>query len=314
MSLPAAASRAVGRAVLPFAPMSTTSEVPAEFRHAAARPGPLRLLLDAVDDVLSRRRLVGYLVRADIKKKGADTFLGNLWWVIDPLLQMLVYVIFVAIIFQRKTPDYPLFVLAAILPWKWFTSSMNDATTSVTSQGQLIRQIQFPKIVLPMASTSAAVVGFAFGLLPLLAIMLLYPHRLSPYLLLIPVIAVVQYLFTLGVSFFVAGVNVFFRDLGNVLRHFLRLWFYLSPGLYSIDQLRASATLGVHPTILAILHANPFATLFEAYRAVIYGQPEGGPQFPDFTALGALAVASLILIALGAIVFKRLEPMYAKVL
>lgn len=294
--------------------MSTTSEVPAEFRHAAARPGPFHLLGEAVQDVLSRRRLVAYLVRADIRKKGADTFLGNLWWVLDPLLQMLVYVIFVSIIFQRSTPDYPLFVLAAILPWKWFTSSLNDATVSVTSQGSLIRQIQFPKIVLPMAATSAAVVGFAFSLVPLAAIMLLYPHRISAYLVLIPVVAVVQFLFTLGVSFIVAAVNVFFRDLGNVLRHILRLWFYLSPGLYSLTMLEDSKTFHEHPTILRILELNPFATLFEAYRSVIYGQADTGPHLPDFAALATLAVASTLLIALGAVMFKRLEPMYAKVL
>jgi lipopolysaccharide transport system permease protein len=300
--------------VLPFAAMSTTSEVPAEFRHAAARPGPFGLLGEALGDVLSRRRLVGYLVRADIRKKGADTVLGNLWWVLDPLLQMLVYVVFVTIIFQRPTPDYPLFVLAAILPWKWFTSSINDATISVTSQGSLIRQIQFPKIVLPMASTSAAVVGFAFSLIPLGAIMLIYQERISGYLVLIPVIGVVQYLFTLGAAFIVAGVNVFFRDLGNVLRHFLRLWFYLSPGLYSLQMLEESGVFRDYPVILRILQLNPFATLFEAFRAVIYGQPEGGPHLPDFVALGALTVASLVLIAIGSVIFKRLEPMYAKVL
>ena len=300
--------------MLPFAPMSTTSEVPAAFRHAAARPGPFHLLGEAVQDVLSRRRLVAYLVRADIRKKGADTFLGNLWWVLDPLLQMLVYVIFVSIIFQRSTPDYPLFVLAAILPWKWFTSSLNDATVSVTSQGSLIRQIQFPKIVLPMAATSAAVVGFAFSLIPLAGIMLLYPHRISAYLVLIPVVAVVQFLFTLGMSFMVAAVNVFFRDLGNVLRHILRLWFYLSPGLYSLTMLEDSKTFREHPTILRILELNPFATLFEGYRSVIYGQADTGPHLPDFAALATLAIASTLLIALGAVLFKRLEPMYAKVL
>jgi ABC-type polysaccharide/polyol phosphate export permease len=294
--------------------MSTTSEVPAEFRHAAARPGPLTLLGEALEDILSRRRLVGYLVRADIKKKGADTFLGNLWWVLDPLLQMLVYVIFVSVIFDRDTPDYPLFVLAAILPWKWFTSSVNDATTSVTSQGSLIRQIQFPKIVLPMAATSAAVVGFAFSLIPLVGIMLFYAHRLSPFLLLIPLVAAVQYLFTLGVGFIVAGVNVFFRDLGNVLRHFLRLWFYLSPGLYSLQMLESSKVFEQYPVLLRILQLNPFATLFEGFRAVIYGAPDGGPHLPDFGALGALAVVSIVLIAIGGIIFKRLEPMYAKVL
>ena len=96
--------------MLPFRPMSATSEAPAAFRHSAARPGPLALIREGIDEILSRRRLVRYLVQADLKKKGADTLLGNIWWVLDPLLQMAVYVILVAIIFQASTPDYPLFI------------------------------------------------------------------------------------------------------------------------------------------------------------------------------------------------------------
>ena len=198
VAAPAAPGGSARSEVLPFAAMSATSEAPAAFRHAAARPGPLRLIGEAIEDIRSRRRLVRYLVQADIKKKGADTFLGNLWWILDPLLQMGVYVVFVSLILDVKTPDYPLFILSAILPWKWFTTSIGDAASSVVSQEKLIKQIQFPKIVLPVAATTAGVVGFAFGLMPLAAIMLLYPHRISPFLLLIPVIAVVQFVFTLG--------------------------------------------------------------------------------------------------------------------
>ena len=300
--------------VLPFAPMSATSEAPAAFRHAAARPGPLRLIGEGIEDIRSRRRLVRYLVQADIKKKGANTFLGNLWWVLDPLLQMGVYVVFVSLILAVKTPDYPLFILAAILPWKWFSSSLSDAAGSVVSQGQLIKQIQFPKLVLPVAATTAGVVGFVFGLIPLAGIMLLYADRISPYLLLIPVIAVVQYVFTLGMALLVSAINVFFRDLGNVLRHVLRLWFYLSPALYSMAVLDGSATFQQNPILRTIAHANPFAVLFESYRAVIYGQPEGAPHAPDWLSLLVLLGASVVLVAIGAIVFKRLEPTYAKVL
>ena len=300
--------------MLPFAAMSATSEAPAAFRHAAARPGPIRLLGEAVDDVVSRRRLVRYLVQADIRKKGADTFLGNLWWIMDPLLQMGVYVVFVSLILSRSTPDYPLFILSAILPWKWFTASVTDAAGSVVSQEKLIKQIQFPKIVLPVAATSAGVVGFVFGLIPLGGIMLLYDHRISPFLLFIPVIAVVQYVFTLGLSLLVSAINVFFRDLGNVLRHFMRLWFYLSPGLYSLELLDSSATFQANPLLSTIAHANPIAILFESYRAVIYGTPEGPPRAPDALPLLLLLGASLVLVAIGTIVFKRLEPTYAKVL
>lgn len=294
--------------------MSTTSEAPAAFRHAASRPGPLSALREAIEDIASRQRLVRYLVAADIRKKGADTLLGNIWWVLDPLLQMGVYVVFVSLILDVKTPDYPLFVLSAILPWKWFTTSIGDAASSVVSQDKLIKQIQFPKLVLPVSATTAGVVGFAFGLLPLAAIMLLYGHRISPFLVLIPVIASVQYVFTLGVSFLVSAINVFFRDLGNLLRHFLRLWFYLSPALYSLAVLDASATFQQNPLLRTLAHANPFAILFESYRAVIYGQPEGLPHAPDWIALFALLGASIVLLAIGAIVFKRLEPTFAKVL
>ena len=150
----------------------------------------------------------------------------------------------------------------------------------MVSQEKLIKQIQFPKLVLPVAATTAGVVGFVFGLIPLGGIMLLYADRISPFLLLIPVIAFVQYVFTLGMALLVSAINVFFRDLGNVLRHVLRLWFYLSPALYSMAVLDASATFQQNPLLRTLAHANPFAVLFEAYRAVIYGQPDGAAARP----------------------------------
>ena len=300
--------------MLPFAAMSATSEAPAAFRHSAARPGPLVLIREGIDEIRSRRRLVRYLVQADMKRKGADTLLGNIWWVLDPLLQMVVYVVFVAVILQASNPDYPLFILSAILPWKWFTATVNDATSSVVSQERLIKQIQFPKIVLPVASTMAGVVGFAFGLLALALIMLFYRDRISINLLFIPAIAMVQFVFTLGVALAVSSVNVFFRDLGNVLRHLLRLWFYLSPALFSLTRLENTAFMQERPYLMDLARLNPFAILFESYRAVIYGTPDGGPALPNWSALAGLLVASVILVGLTTVLFKRLEPSFAKVL
>jgi lipopolysaccharide transport system permease protein len=153
-----------------------------------------------------------------------------------------------------------------------------------------------------------------YGSIPLGAIMLLYADRISPYLLLIPVIAVVQYTFTLGSSLLVSAINVFFRDLGNILRHFLRLWFYLSPALYSLSTLDSSEVFQQNPLLRTLAHANPFGILFESYRAVIYGTPDGPPHAPAWLPLILLFGASLVLVAIGAVVFKRLEPTYAKVL
>jgi ABC-type polysaccharide/polyol phosphate export permease len=295
--------------------MSATSEAPAAYRNTAGDPGAIRLIRDAIDDVRSRRRLVRYLVAADIHKRGADTFLGNFWWVLDPLLQMLVYVVLVTLIARGQgIPNYPLFIFCAILPYKWFTASVMDASSSVASQDRLIKQIQFPKLVLPVAATIAGVVGFVCGLIPLGGLMLFSIDSITPYLLLIPVIAAVQFVFTLAVAVFVSAGNVFFRDLGNVLRHLLRLWFYLSPGLYSLALLDEVNALQQFPFLKVLLNANPFAILFEAYRAVTYGTIDGPPTAPDWAALAILLAVSTVLLAWAVVFFKRVEPNFAKVL
>jgi homopolymeric O-antigen transport system permease protein len=270
----------------------------------------------AIQDVVSRRRLIRYLVQAEMKKRGSDTLLGNLWWILDPLLQMVVYVVFVTIIANRNQADYPLFIFAAILPFKWYTAVVTDSASAVVTRSHLIRQIAFPKIVLPVATATAEVVGFAWGLIPLFGIMLFYSDRISLFLLWLPVIAVVQYVFSVATAIFVSAANVFFRDLGNIIGHLLRLWWFLSPGLYSLDSMSSVAIFKEHPSIIGIAKLNPFAVLFEAYRSVIYGTADGhgAPHAPDLGSLAALFLVSLGLVALAAIFFKRVEPNFAKVL
>jgi ABC-type polysaccharide/polyol phosphate export permease len=288
--------------------MDISQEAPAAFRTSAVRPGPFGLLGEAISDIRSRWRLIRYLAQADLKRKGTNTFFGNIWWILDPLLQMAVYVILVTVIFQRTTPAYPLFIFAAILPWKWFSTVVSDAITSVSGQDRLIKQIQFPKIVLPSAAMSAGIAQFAFGLIPLAAMLaLFYSDRVSLSLVFIPLVAFVQFVFTLAIGFFVAALNVFFRDVGNLARHILRLWFYLSPGLYGADTV---AKLGEkEPVIAHLMKVNPFFTILESYRdAIYYG------RMPDLAMLGVVLGASLVLLVVATIFFKRLEPAFAKVL
>jgi lipopolysaccharide transport system permease protein len=286
----------------------TTYEASGSFRSSAARPGGLALIREGIAEVLARRRLIRYLVQADIKKKGSNTLLGNIWWVVDPLLQMAVYVVLVSIIFQRPGEDYPLFLFAAILPWKWFASSVQDGTSSIIGSERLIKQIHFPKLVLPFAAVFAGIVNFCFGLIPLAALIILfYADRATAWLALLPLVAAVQLLFALPVAIVLGAINVFYRDLGNLTRHVLRLWFYLSPSLYSIDHLREVDR--IPPIVLDILLLNPFAVLFTAYRSVIY---DGRP--PDFMGLAILAAVSAGLLAGAILLFKRLEPAFAKIL
>jgi ABC-type polysaccharide/polyol phosphate export permease len=269
-----------------------------------ARPGNIALIRTGLAEMIGRRRLTRYLVGAEMKRTHADTAFGQLWWIIDPLLQMAVYYILVSIIFQRDTPDFPLFLFAAILPWKWFSTTLNEATLSVTSHDGLIKQVQFPKIVLPTASVVAGTVSFAFGLIALGLVYVFYLHRLSGWIFVIPIIAAVQFVFTLAIGTMFAAFNAFFRDIQNVLRHGLRLWFYLSPGLYPLETLSKN-----HKMLADILGLNPFAILFSSYRAVTYGTTA-----PDWIGLGVLFAFSVAILLFAVLVFKRVEPAFARIL
>ncbi len=321
--------------------MGVTNEAPAAFYSSAYRPGPLGLIRNGISDVWSRRRLIRYMVRADIKKRGADTVLGNVWWVLDPLITMLIYVLVMTIIFQRATPDFPLFLLSAMVPFKWFTAAIGSAERAVTGKEALIKQIQFPKLVLPVTGALSQVVGFLFGLGVLFTLMLLaYPSHLTVQVVWVPVIAVVEFTFMLGFIFMLASVTVFYRDVGIIVGHLMRLLFWVSPILWSFaavtgrgQQLQTGMaevdrSIGLPVgTLFNVLHYNPIAIMLESYRKVIYGnlvevpQATGGTELawtpatpPDLALLASLFVTGVVFLIIGTIVFKRLEPAFAKLL
>ncbi len=291
--------------MLPFGlPMTTRVRAVTVARPvpAARRLGFVGLIIQGVLDLKTRGRLIQHLVSTDLKRTHADTVIGQLWWLIDPFFQMAIYSILVTVIFHKKIEDAPLFLFAAILPWKWFQSTVSEATTSVTGRGNLIRQLQFPKIVLPAAATLAGSVSFFFGLFSLALLYVFYPHHLSHWLLTIPIIAAVQFVFTLALSILFSAVNTFYRDVQNLLRHVMRIWFYMSPALYSLADLQGSG-------FRYVLAFNPFTYILESYRNVAYYHAA-----PEWGALAGVLALSLVLLAFSIWVFKRVETGFAKIL
>jgi len=282
--------------------------IPSPTAHAvtpagrASRLGFFGLIREGLRDLWSRRHLIRYVTTADLRRTHVDTVFGQLWWIVDPFLQMLIYVVLVTVIFERKVPDYPLFIFCCILPWKWFNTTLKDAATSITARNTLIRQIQFPKIILPAASLVAGTVSFLFGLVSLGLLLLYYHSHISPWLLTLPLIAAVQFVFTFALALFVSAANTFYRDVQNILTHALRLWFYLSPALYSVAMISS-------PGLQDILRLNPFTPIFESYRNVVYGHAP-----PEWAGLAAVLALSLVLSVLGIFAFKRVEPGFAKIL
>jgi len=213
----------------------------------------------------------------------------------------------VSVIFQQAQPAILLFLGSAILPWKWFSAALASATTSVRSREQVMRQIAFPHIVLPASSVFASVANFAFALVPLGALYLLYPDRLTPWALAVLPVAAVQFLWTVPVVIMLSAVAVFFRDISNFIPHGLRIWFYLSPALFPLEKLQALGDQ--YPWFGFFVTINPFTWLFSGYRdALYYGRS------PEWEVLGILALASIPATLLSIYLFRRVSPLFVKVL
>ncbi len=326
--------------------MGVVNEAPAAFRSSNDRPGPVALIRNAITDVWSRRRLIRYMVRADIKKRGVNTVLGNIWWVLDPLITMMVYVLVMTVIFQRSTPDFPLFLLSAMVPFKWFTATIGSSTNAITGKESLIKQILFPKIILPVTITLSQIVSFLFGMVVLFTLWFtVYHDHVTWQVVWVPLIAVVQYVFVLGWAFMISAVTVFYRDVGIVIGHFMRLLFWVSPILWSFMEVAGRGAmlqkglagierqLGIPEGVLfGAISLNPTSQLIESYRKVIYGSLERTEILndkgrvidetlswtkavpPDFEALFIIFAVGVVITILGTFIFKRLEPSFTKVL
>lgn len=271
------------------------------------RRGTVGTILESLSSLVERRRLVWYLTISEIRNKGANSLLGNIWWFLDPALQLFVYFLLVSVIFQQAQPAILLFLGSAILPWKWFSAALASATTSVRGREQVMRQIAFPHLVLPASSVFASVANFAFALVPLGALYLLYPDRLTPWALAVLPVAAVQFLWTVPVVIMLSAVAVFFRDISNFIPHGLRIWFYLSPALFPLEKLQALGDQ--YPWFGFFVTINPFTWLFSGYRdALYYGRS------PEWEVLGILALASIPATLLSIYLFRRVSPLFVKVL
>jgi lipopolysaccharide transport system permease protein/teichoic acid transport system permease protein len=254
-----------------------------------------------------RRRLIWYLASSTLRKGDGASLLGNLWLVLDPTLQLAIYYVVIGVILNRPEPAFPLFLFAAILPWRWFTMAVSTGTESVRRRGKVMQQIAFPHLILPVAAVSASFGSFIFGLIPLAAIYLFYPERLTPWVLLTPVIMAIQLAWTFPIAILLSALNVFYRDIGNLVKHLLRLGFYLSPALFSYDRMLNAAA--AHPPADLILSLNPMAWILNSYRDLFYFG-----RAPDWGALLIVALASLPFTLISIYVFRRASPSFVKVL
>jgi lipopolysaccharide transport system permease protein len=242
-------------------------------------------MIEQLKNIWQKRELLYYIVRFEMKAENKNKILGFVWSFLDPLLLLIIYIILVHYIFGRGGPQFPVLLFIALLSWRWFTSSLNRSVTSITSKAGLIQSVRFPLAVLPLSGIIIGFFDWLFGFVILLPMLFIFEASFTANILWLPLLLLIQLIGTIGACLIVAVVGTYLSDLRNIIQFLIRLGFYLSPILYSVED-RVPERL----TTLYLV-GNPFAGLMESYKnVVVRGMP------PTEYALVSTAVAFVALL------------------
>jgi ABC-type polysaccharide/polyol phosphate export permease len=266
------------------------------------------------------RGLIQSLVGRELKARYRGSVLGIFWSFGNPLLLLLIYsAVFKYFLPNRDAPQpYALFLFCGLLPWTWFSSSLNESASVLVAGGNLIKKVLFPAEVLPIVSVLANMVHFLLGL-PILGLFLLYYAVVGPGLLddgtpapaqiglhaaeliWLPVVILVQLILTTGLALLLSALTVHFRDVRDILSNLLTFWFFATPIIYYWRLV---------PGLKVWLDLNPFTHLAISYQEILFHKENA---FGHLWWLLALGVASIGVFLVGYWVFDRLRDSFAEV-
>ena len=240
------------------------------------------------------RDLVLARVARELKVRYRRSAIGFLWTMLQPLLMMLVLtVVFSSFFrFELELGNYPVYALAGILFWNFFSQSIVASMNSLKGNAHLLQKLPVPKAVFPIATVTSGVINLLFALVPLLALLVITGHPVRPALFFLPVAILLAALFTLGAGLLLSPLAVFFSDVVELIGVLLTLLMYLTPIFYPMDI--------VPDRWRFIVRFNPVRSILEVFRDPIYQA-----EVPPLTHLSVCLVIALATFALGAFVFRK---------
>lgn len=251
-------------------------------------------------ELWQRRHFAWHIAMGGVRARTSSTTLGLLWWMLDPLILGAVFLLVFGVILdvRRGDPSYIGFLLSGLFAFTYTRTTMMGGGNTLTANAHLIATQRFPRMVLPIASVIEGAVAFSFSLVPFFLISGFangdWPGVYT--IVLIPAL-VFHTMFNLGLSLLVAQLVIPFRDIGNVVGHLSRIWMYMSPVIYPLDERLQNA-----PKVLVrILQFNPLAAILGLYRTALLGRPT---EAYHWWGSAAWAVG-LVLVA--AVTFRRME-------
>jgi ABC-2 type transport system permease protein len=247
--------------------------------------------------------LLAELTKREIKARYKQSILGYAWVILVPILNLIVLTVVFSYFIRVPTggTPYVIFLFTGLVPWTFTANSISSATQSVVSNTSLITKIYLPREIFPIATILAKMVDFLLTCLVLIVLLIIFKVPFRYTMLFIPVIFFFHFLLVLGISFFLSAVNVFFRDVENVIGVFLTIWMYVTPVLYPQEL--------IPPRLVPFFNLNPMMPIINAYRnTILYGRM---PPWQSFTyAIGI----SVLIFVLGYKFFKNRARYFADVI
>lgn len=251
------------------------------------------------------RELLYFLTWRDIKVRYKQTALGVLWALIQPLATMAAFTLFLgrtAGVAEGLDYPYSLFVLAGLLPWMFFGSSVSSAGQSIVANQNLVTKVYFPRLVIPFSAVGVSLLDFVIGFFMLLGLMAFHGVWPGPGILWVPLIVGLLMTAALGVGTLLSALTVAYRDFRFVVPFMVQFWMFATPSIY----LQADRLLG--DSGQALMSLNPAYGLIVNFRQAVLG----GPM--DFVALAVSGTVSVMLLLLGCFYFRRVERTFADII
>lgn len=238
-------------------------------------------------------------VHANIKNNHRDKLLGLLWTLLDPLMMMLVYLFLVMIVFHNRVHQFPIYLYTGLIAWRYFSLSCTSASTCFKNNRALILASSFPRVIIPLSVVLSSAYDFIFSAIVLVFLYLILQVPISFLVVFVPLVFLLQTLFNLGWAMMIAVIGVRFTDLSNILTFVMRLGWYLSPGLYAVNQLPEK--------YLKFYMLNPMAIFFETYRDLTLYR-----KWPDLHYIEYVLIVSVTVCLVGLVYFIKNEQKVIK--
>jgi lipopolysaccharide transport system permease protein len=285
-------------------PSAGATAPPAAATHRTLIEPPKGWQLVNVSELWRYRELVFFLCWRDVKVRYKQTALGAAWAVLQPAMMMVVFTIFFGRLANLPSGDlpYPLFALAGLIPWTFFSTAVSSGANSVVGSERLITKIYFPRLAVPFAAVGAAAIDFAVAMLLMGVVMAGYGHAPSANLWLAPLIFAVVFLAATGLGTLLSALNVAYRDFRYVVPFFIQLGMFATPTIYFQPTGNEGQTIGLLMTL------NPMTSLISGFRASLLGG-----EIP-WAGLGVATLMAVALFVVGCLYFRKVEDRFADVI